>query len=101
MSIPGRARSGEINVVYVNRVTRFGERQDLRLEGVVGANLEDVLRSDVTSKLLQTGVSVMFRYRASEEFRNGKKAVVKGVYPEVFHAGCVVVIECIGPAPQN
>lgn len=99
--IPNRASSKDVEIRLVNRVTRFGERQDLKLEGVVGSRLTNVLQAEIVETLLDHGVSVLFRHTRHDAKNHGGQTVVENVYPEVFYAGCVLVIECSGPLPSN
>ena len=89
----------KIVFVAVNRVERFGDRQNYRIDGVVGSSLDDLGRSKVLEEMLSRGVGVMLRHVESNKPQPTTQIV--SVDPDVFYPGCVVVFSCTGPSPKN
>lgn len=91
--------AGEIKLVPVEekRETPFGARMPVRFEGLIGRELDELLKTDLLDRLQRSNISVMFQPGVERE---GNR-IVTGVYPDVFYSGCVVVIATSGRMPHN
>jgi len=87
-----------LKLTVVGKGERFGVPTEFTLADASGVRFNWFCECGVMEEMLSRNISLQFRHNQQEKH---DKTVVVGVYPKVFTAGCVVVIEIDGPLPRN